>query len=804
MRAIAKESVYLSMVAGSPGARNVPVLILDSEIEAMLRADGIDTSRINHLRWSFLGAAHPSDACVLLDLNDADAAAIVNGLNPLNFHLSDAHAVQMWPIRMETLKYGRSGIEGGSPGSTTALRLLHLTDARGIVGMGGTFATGESGQAARDQPRIVNQTLDMPLHFAGVSQWTEQNKTQAGLEVSVTVRYQATNSVTKMSGLVQAAGLSGRTTGGEGSFVDGRPVTAVPLLGVSALAPLIIGGAENPANLPAPIDFPIGPGAELQAVDSALSLRGWMMAYCPAWTSTTVQIGSVPCNPFRLGTADAYANRMAAFLSIEPVGGRPWSEHAWSGAFARSPSTNGQYLQSGSVLAVQASAQLPPQTFSASIQSGAVSDLFDQMPDYVIPTLQRGEVLAKTLTASPSSMFDYEIMPAARTSGMRLNSAGAQSVRRLWQFSAIPPSGTPEKDPLQNLGAARTLRLDLTDYAIVDPVGNVADTPLNLSSGTPIGSQINSYFQQGTVESNARRAATDFYGRFLCAAGEATFFGLLVFDSETWWPGLQYVEYTFARGGTDDADPRGVSTTRVWGDFWHPAFGFVRSTRNSAGRWRLDRSRPMTGAGSLGVDAPSGVERAKGDVPTGHVAQFLGLSVESKPIRFDTATNLPVAWAYRVRISHPTSAQYGLQKPGASYIPENSGTLAPDKNYSDLWVANIDEVSNTGGNSLHGTGQRVNYSPGAGDPQVISLPVSNGIPVTILAFQTDTGGTVYAMKESGPYDVICTEAAASLVEPTSFDPFSWFSGGIVTQASGSTASGGESLAGADCGCGGAS
>lgn len=783
MRKRVQESAFLSMPTDAPGARNVPILRLSKKIEAAIVARGYDPEKINRLRWSFIGASHPSEARVLVDLDDSEAAAILSKLQPLNLHLGDNYAVQMWPIRMETVFYATSG----PPGPVSGIRVLHLTDVRGLVGMGSAFAPTQFGQGFRDQPRVLNQTLDMPFHLAGVSQWTETEKTDATNGQPTTIRYQAANSATKISGVPSAIGLNGRVSGGEGVFVDGQPIVSFLPVSVSPL-----GGGAEPGSLNAPFDFPTGSGAELQAIDAILSLRGWCAAYVPSWSTTSVAIGSVPVNPARGGGVFSYVNAATAFLGFDLDSGDDWASFAMSGAFASMPAGAagaGGFCGPRDAIALFAANASPPTTIPLAVANGAIADLFRGMPDFVIPTFVRTEVVAKAISASPETIFDWSIVPAARTSSMRLDPASAQVPRRYWQYAAISSSGTMVVQPIDVVpSSGKILRLDLTEHAVVDPSGNAADKPINSTTSGTIASALQSHFGQGTIESNATRAAQDFFGRFLCPCGEVVMTGLLVFDLASWWPGIQYAEWSFARYG----EP----TTRIWGDFWHPSFGFVRSKREGD-RWRIDPSRPVSGAGSVGVDAPSGRERALGDLDLGHLQGYLGVILASVPIRFDTGTGLPVAWLYRVRIGHPISPQYGARKIGSVYQPESSATLPPDKNYSDLWIPNLDEVANTGGTSLHGSGTQVNYAPTGDDPKIVSAPVRNGIPVVVWMTNSDQGGTAYAFEKGGPFSVTCTPAASITDEDcSSIDAVSWFTGGLVQACSGSS-----SASGSSCSCG---
>ena len=101
----------------------------------------------------------------------------------------------------------------------------------------------------------------------------------------------------------------------------------------------------------------------------------------------------------------------------------------------------------------------------------------------------------------------------------------------------------------------------------------------------------------------------------------------------------------------------------------------------------------------------------------------------------------------------------------------------------------------------HGSGTRVRYSPGATEPKIVSDPVRNGIPVTLLAFETQTGGTVYAIDCEGPYTVTCATSAASLTDASdSIDGAAYFTAGAIVFASSAS---GQISGGADaCECGG--
>lgn len=783
MIATIEESVFLSMVSTAPGARDIPVVVMTHEIRDLIEYRHGGADRVNTLRWSFVGASHPSEACVLLDLDDADAVGIMNGLGPLNFHLSETHSVQMYPSRMITVAYATS-----TTANVKGLRILYLTDLRGLKT--GTFAfgglsTGESWS----QPKVINQTLDMPFHFAGVTAWTSTTLTTTqGLthtppagqpaigNTPITISYQQTDSVVKLFSLGAYLGIG--PTVGTGAFFDGVTIQQAPPIELGA--PSWSTGSAVASAVPAPIDFPAGSFDPLQAWDAALSERGWMQLCIPTWNGAVYRAG-VPINPAVAGSITLWRDRLASFVNADIT---------WSGSFASAePLAGGLVMTRASTITI-ASGLVPAPNLTQSITRGSAAWLLRQMPDLVIPTFQRGSVRSQFVgTSTPGGIFNYQILPGARTSGMLLDANGATVNRRRWQYGAIPPNASPEYKPDASPipTGSRVMRLELSDYAVLAGDEDFTQRPINLDTTTALGTAIQNHFKLGTVTMLAQNAAKNFYGRFLAPQGEATMHGLVVFDHFNWWPGIQYAEWTFGR--------EGISTTRVWGDFWHPCFGFV-ATKRVGDHWEIDDDRQVTAAGTNDGSAIAGVPRIRGDVAPGHIQVFLARVIESKPWRYDypygvpapelPGTGLPVAWIYRVGIVHPNVESYGFRTSvdgGQTFVlPENTGNMILDPNYSDLWVINLNESRNSGEVSgvpgLHGTGTEVIYS-GTGT-KVTSQPIRNGMPVHLFAVQTEAGGTYYYINEGAPYKVECPPPEAQSVTPGTYvDPLSEFTGGLV-------------------------
>ena len=757
----------------------IPVLQLTDELRTIVEGAGYSTDRINTLRWPFVGASQRAECCLLMDLNDADAASIMVGLAPVYLSFGSGFGVQLWPYRVDTPRYATAGPNppGASSQAAAGLRVVHLTDARGLYGIGAGFIGADAGQPIREQPAVVNQTLDLPFHFAGVQNFTEQTRpdTVGTGEKSVVVRYQGQGSILSVAAAASAIGLSGRSTGTYAAFSNGVPSASMQVTNLQPLIPV----GEDVRLLNAPVDFPAGPGEDLQALDALVASKGWVAVHMPQWTSAAVAIGTMPLSASTAGGAGYWRDKAFAFLGVNAADNSfRWSDGIVSGSFAAlaaNAAGGGGYLPTRASMASAYKVQLPPTTLDSSIVWGSAADLLDQMPDGVIPTFQRAEVMVRELTTTPTSIFDYIIQPAALSGGFSIRATSARVVGKRWQYGVIGPNGE-EAPPLPSSATPgiTMMRMDLSDYAILDPGEGTTDTPINSTEHVgPISSYLDQWFKQGTVQSNARRAATDFYARFTCPCGEALFDGLCVFDQSDWWPGLQYAEWSFAR----DAIP----TTRVWGDFWNPAFGFVSVRKDRYGRWEPDPSRTVVGTGSLTVDTPdTAPARVRGELVHGHLQSYMANVLESTPIRFDSQSGLPVAWLYRVQISHPSTEFYGRLRVGGVFQPEPSNSMEADRQYSQMWVPNLLEVTNRGddGGGFHGSGTKVVYNPAEGQSRIISQPIQNGIPLPLLSMQTIGGGTVFLLATEGPYEVSCGGSLSDAATVT-IDPLAWFTGGLV-------------------------